>query len=334
MKKVYVLSIALNMEVFCEQYRNLTDEEFNVKLFPHHLKYLKKGSSLSYYPHLLRNLIKFRPNIIHISDEPSILSTCQIIFWSKLFLRKTKLISFTWENIFRKRKWPIPLLRKYCFRNLDLIIAGNKEAIKVLREYGYKGKIIHLAQRGINTERFKKKDNKDNKKIVIGYVGRMIKEKGILTLLEASKDLDKKFQLLIMGDGDIEVKENERIERIKKVNYYDLPKYYNQMDIFILPSITSKDWKEQFGYVIIEAMSCEVPVIVSNSGAKEEVVGDAGLTFKEGDHKDLSKKIKQLENKKEREKWGKKGRKRAKEVYSLKVIGKKTKEIWRNLYIN
>ena len=45
----------------------------------------------------------------------------------------------------------------------------------------------------------------------------------------------------------------------------------------------SSNWKEQFGRVLIEAMSCGVPVLGSGSGEIPHVIGDAGLIFPEGD---------------------------------------------------
>jgi glycosyltransferase involved in cell wall biosynthesis len=61
-----------------------------------------------------------------------------------------------------------------------------------------------------------------------------------------------------------------------------MPAYYRQLDVLVLPSRTRPNWKEQFGRVLVEAMACGVPVIGSDSGEIPHVIGDAGLIFPEG----------------------------------------------------
>ncbi len=56
-----------------------------------------------------------------------------------------------------------------------------------------------------------------------------------------------------------------------------------ELDVLVLPSRTQPNWKEQFGRVLIEAMSCGVPVIGSTCGEIPQVIGEAGLVFPEGD---------------------------------------------------
>jgi glycosyltransferase involved in cell wall biosynthesis len=55
------------------------------------------------------------------------------------------------------------------------------------------------------------------------------------------------------------------------------------LDVLVLPARTRPNWKEQFGRMLIEGMACGVPVVGSRSGAIPEVIGQAGLTFAEGD---------------------------------------------------
>jgi glycosyltransferase involved in cell wall biosynthesis len=55
------------------------------------------------------------------------------------------------------------------------------------------------------------------------------------------------------------------------------------MDVMVLPSLTTKFWKEQFGHVLIEAFACETPVIGSSSAEIPNVIGEAGLIAPEGD---------------------------------------------------
>ncbi len=45
-----------------------------------------------------------------------------------------------------------------------------------------------------------------------------------------------------------------------------MPEFYRELDVLVLPSRTRSNWTEQFGRVLIEAMSCEVTVVGSGSG--------------------------------------------------------------------
>src|SRR5436305_9013059 len=67
-----------------------------------------------------------------------------------------------------------------------------------------------------------------------------------------------------------------------------------KMDVFVLPSLTRPNWKEQFGRVLVEAMACETPVIGSRSGEIPRVIGDAGLLFQEGNVQELAARVRRL----------------------------------------
>ena len=73
-----------------------------------------------------------------------------------------------------------------------------------------------------------------------------------------------------------------------------VPEYVNCMDTLVLPSRTTRDWVEFFGRVLIEGMACGVPVIGSDSGEIPQVIGDAGLSFPEGDDLELTDRIEQI----------------------------------------
>jgi len=139
----------------------------------------------------------------------------------------------------------------------------------------------------------------------IGYLGRFVKEKGIMDLIQAVYRINNNFNLLLIGSGKLRHKikaEGRRLGLLEKIKIVDsvsssqVPSYLNCMDCLVLPSLTTRKWKEQFGRVLTEAMSCEVPVIGSDSGEIPNVIGDSGLIFKEGDIDDLSSKIKLLIN--------------------------------------
>ncbi|RLE38755.1 hypothetical protein DRJ17_03075 [Candidatus Woesearchaeota archaeon] len=161
------------------------------------------------------------------------------------------------------------------FSNLcNKVIIPSKEIETILRSIKIKSDIVQ-APLGIDVDEFtptkdiesaKKAVGIDPSRIVIGYCGRISKEKGLDTLIEAFRDLNKKYKnlfLLVVGEGEKDIKEaigkvpNTRITGFVK-NVVD---YYHAMDIFVLPSLT-----ETTGLTILEAMSCQVPVVVTPVG--------------------------------------------------------------------
>ena len=124
-----------------------------------------------------------------------------------------------------------------------------------------------------------------NADFVIGFCGRIVRDKGIIELLEGfnllkSANPDKKVKLLFIGDREIrdavpqdtiDIIENDPdIVFTGRVDRSQMPKYYLMMDAFILPS-----YREGYPTVILEAMSMGVPCIVSRStGCIDSIVED------------------------------------------------------------
>ncbi|MBE0602927.1 MAG: methyltransferase domain-containing protein, partial [Deltaproteobacteria bacterium] len=104
---------------------------------------------------------------------------------------------------------------------------------------------------------------------------------------------------------------------------------YNAADLFVLPSISMRMWKEQFGMVLAEAMACGTPVISTSSGSIPEVVGDAGIVVPANDPGELAGAIASLcLSGTLREELGRKGRARAVGRYDSKVVAGQVGEVF------
>jgi glycosyltransferase involved in cell wall biosynthesis len=111
-----------------------------------------------------------------------------------------------------------------------------------------------------------------------------------------------------------------------------MPAFYRHLDLLVLPSRTTPTWKEQFGRVLIEAMSCAVPVIGSTSGEIAQVIGDAGLLFNEGDVSALRAHLQRLlDNRAERVAWGAAGRRRVLAQYTMASVAERTVALYQRL---
>ncbi|NVM04907.1 MAG: glycosyltransferase family 4 protein [Candidatus Helarchaeota archaeon] len=264
-----------------------------------------------YYTSLVKAIRRSKPDIIHLLEEPYSLFSLQTIALKKLLAKKARVIFFTSDNLSYNYKFPyrfsffLKRIEIFTFKNLDYALCVNEEVKNILRlkEFNKPAKILpHCFDFSLfkKTDPGKLKDELELKGTVIGFIGRIIREKGLNTLLKACSELTEEFTLLIIGRGNYkseliklskELSITERIRFIDVVKYEKVPKYLGLMNIFVLPSVTTERWKEQFGRVIIEAMACEVPIIGSSSGAIPEVIGEYGLIFRENDYIDLKNKI-------------------------------------------
>jgi glycosyltransferase involved in cell wall biosynthesis len=144
---------------------------------------------------------------------------------------------------------------------------------------------------------------RNNDAFVVGFAGALTEQKGWKVLLAAVERLLERFKVVLVGDGELRAELESWVDRpgLKgRVHHIGLlPKEkllatYPQMDVLVLPSITTAHSVEQFGCVLAEAMACGVPVIGSDSGAIPEIIGEAGLIFPESDGEGLAQAILQM----------------------------------------
>lgn len=311
----------------------------NVPFTIHPLETVFGGIEGRYFYRGLGKLLKgIKPDIIQVEQGANALSYFQTLIFKNLHAPQAKALFFTWVNTPYENGPFFTQIEKFNLKNSDAAICGNAGAEKILRDKGFAKPIKVIPQLGVDTELFKKMEVTDLKKnlslrnFVIGYVGRLVKRKGLLTLIQALGEIKGDWQLLLVGRGELkneivrlseDLNLREKIVFVDSVHHSEVPKYISCMDVLVLPSL--KEQCEQFGHILIEAMACEVPVIGSTSGEIPNVVGDAGLTFKEGDVNDLREKILLLmNNERLRRELAQKGRQRVLEKYTNKKIAEET----------
>lgn len=139
--------------------------------------------------------------------------------------------------------------------------------------------------------------------LVLTNVARHVKQKSLDVLLKAHAiylKKQKKTKLILVGKGpetkylnNLALKLNTNQNIIWIESYENIKDIYLLSDIFVLPSIY-----EGLGLVLLEAMSCKIPIIASNASAIPEIIKNNynGLLFQCGDYNKLAKKFQQLEN--------------------------------------
>lgn len=329
-----------------EGYKKLVGENYDVRavgtIFNFH------NSVRKYLPGLFFLIWGLKPDIIFINNEPWSSTAVQVVFFCSIFLPGTKVLIYTCENLVRKYPLPFRWMEKFVLKRAGLLLViTEKEGEAVLRGKGYTGRVAYLPL-SVDTGVFKKLDARElrksvagDSKFVIGYAGRIVREKGVDLLIEAAKKLSTDYHILIMGDGREKMAIEHLVKKygiIDRVSFLDfipherLPEYLNCLDALVLPSRTTPNWKEQFGRVLIEAMACGVPVIGSSSGEIPNVVGDAGLIFEEGDAGSLFNHLKTLaENTDLRKELGLKEKQRVDERFSAEKVNALTYDIYRQV---
>ncbi len=257
---------------------------------------------LHFYRGLRRALERLRPDVFHIDEESFNLATFQAMRAGMAV--GARCCFYNYANIERVYPPPFNLFERYNFRHAAHALACNQEAAAIIRRHGYTGPLTIVPQFGVDPELFTPAEPRSTKdRFVVGYLGRFVPEKGIFDLIDAVAALPSTIHLQLVGDGaqrtaiERRVAERGLAQRVKLlpgVSSTAVPEALRSFDALVLPSRTTPNWKEQFGRVLIEAMSCGVPVIGSSSGEIPHVIGDAGLVFPEGDVPALSAMIQRL----------------------------------------
>ena len=287
------------------------DSDVRCNEFPCPIRFSGYGSRFYYRSGLRTHFQDFQPDIIHLEEEPWSINALQVIRLKRKYCPNSRFIFRTSLSIPAKQKFGfLPIwIERQVFRETDMAFPLSENAGHILKQRGYHGKTI-LFPNGVDLRLFHKMDAKQlsnslglNGYFVIGYLGRIVESKGLDTLVAAAAKLSFEYRLLIIGRGEykadlLEIAEelgiSDRIVWVDGMLPEKVPEYVNCMDTLVLPSRTTRDWVEFFGRVLIEGMACEVPVIGSDSGEIPQVIGDAGLTFPEGDDLELTDRIEQI----------------------------------------
>lgn len=288
-----------------------------------------------------RYLHQIQPDIIHLFEEPWSNCVALFLFFKRFLAPGSKFIFQTFQNLNLKYSRSYEWVEKTTFQNTDCALACSNEIKEVLLARGF-NKRIEIVPIGADPAVYYPQQKERSEKLVFGYIGRLVPEKGLDLLIKAFASLKDHAQLVIIGSGP---KLNElmalaqalncsqQITWIAAIDQQQMPEAINKMDVLVLPSLTTPLWKEQFGRVLVEAMLSKVAVIGSSSGEIPYVIGEGGLVFPEGDTKALGEQMKKLlDDPALLESLRVKGYERAKNNYTWEIAAKKTYQVYKSLW--
>ena len=232
----------------------------------------------------------FRPNLIHVSS-PDIVGRRAVSYAHDHHIPVVASMHTRFETYLRYYKMGFlePLmvadLRRF-YRRCDAIVAPSESMAEEMRAQGMADH-IGIWSRGIDRARFNpaRRDNAwrqslgiTDDDIVIGFLGRVVMEKGLDVFCDSLTRLKKcgvAHKILIIGDGPARDWLAKQLPEARFVGFQEgeaLGRAVASMDVLFNPSIT-----ETFGNVTLEAMACAIPVVAADATGSRSII-DHGVT--------------------------------------------------------
>ena len=232
------------------------------------------------------------------------------------------------------------------FKKCDLIIAVSDEVAKSTQKWYFVNKDkIHIVYNGIETDIFRPDQEQrkqtrsalnisDEERILL-FFSFVTKQKGVDLLIKALShiiNINHRAKLMVSGEGEYlsEAKQFVKKSGLEKSVIFtgyipreEAPDYINASDIFILPTLR----QEGMPFSLLEAMSCQKPVIASNIGGIPSIIDDDinGLLVSPGNIDELVKKILSvLKNKDRAQKLADNAREKAVKEFSVDRMADET----------
>ena len=176
------------------------------------------------------------------------------------------------------------ILEKISYHISDRIIVYSKSQKENINKYRNKISIAH--EHFLDFDKFKIKKEIGERDNLVGYIGRLSEEKGVLSFVKAITEIlekENEIKILIGGDGQLrdEIERyledenlNDKVKLVGWIPHDELPDYLNELKLVVLPSYT-----EGLPNIMLEAMACGTPVLATPVGAIPDVIKDEKIGF-------------------------------------------------------
>ena len=244
---------------------------------------------------LSRALKKFEPEVV-VCGGYNYLASWQALRWANTHHIPFLLWSESNARDLRSHASVIEFLKKHFIHSCAGFVVPGKSSLEYLRQLGVQRWPVIAAPNAVDVKFFadagrrtqkeaaKIRKTRDLPERFFLYVGRLVPQKGVFELLEAydklNHDLRQTFGLVFVGDGMARRELEKRASRIDPgqirfmgfAHREELAEFYALAEVLVLPT-----YSDTWGLVVNEAMSCGLPIIVTNAaGCVDDLVENNG----------------------------------------------------------
>jgi glycosyltransferase involved in cell wall biosynthesis len=267
-----------------------------------------------YSPSQLRKVIRHvRPELVDLHEEPFSLAAASVLWALDRERIHPPFCVYSAQNLV-ERRYPSP------FSDIERAVLARargafpcvSEAGDRLRSRGFTGalRVIPLGVNVVSAERlearFAEESANGSLRMHVGFISRLEHYKGGAIALSAFAAACRQIPSLTMeviGDGsemlalqrqadDLGV--GHRVDFCGALSQEETLQRLNAFQVVLVPSLTTRTWKEQYGRVAAQALAHGVAVIASDSGSLAEVLGHAGVLVPEGDASAMAHRLVRL----------------------------------------
>lgn len=298
----------------------------------------RHGAPARWKTSALRRLISdFRPDIVHVEEEPGTAVAATVAGMARKLGVRCSLL--TWESVPQEHSFVERLRRNRTFARLDGVVGGSALAAGLATRHRPGLPSAAIPQLGVRVPLSPPEET--HNPLAIGFIGRLVPEKGLDILLRASVRLFGTWSITVVGTGPAQEELEALAEKLgvaARIHWMgalprsELANIWPRLDCLVAPSRTAARWVEAYPVPVLEAMAHGVVVVASDSGALPEVVGSAGLVVPEDNPDALTEALARLGSDEEiRRQLGAEGRRRVIEEYVDDAVARKTLQFWRAL---
>ena len=286
---------------------------------------------------LRRVLTDFKPDLVHLEEEP----------WSQpaaVGLRMARRLGIpavlaTAESLPRSYTLGQRFRRERNLRQAAGVIGSNNLALALAIKR--RPTVPHLSLPLLGVTPPTVVPRVPHTGLAIGFVGRLVPERGLDLLFRACVGMAGKWMLTVVGTGPSQEELEGLAQRLgiaARISWVGaLPRsavdeVWPQIDCLVLPSRTTQRWVMTVGRAALHAMAHGVAVVGTDSGALRELVGNAGRIVPEEDVPSLTAALEEMHADRSLcERLGAAGRRRVSEEFSDGAIAGKMLAFWRTL---
>jgi glycosyltransferase involved in cell wall biosynthesis len=297
-----------------------------------------RAEGLSWNAVSLRHLVEeYRPDLLHIEEEPwTRTAALGIRLARRLGIRS---VVSTAESVPRTYSLVERFRRQRNLRLAHGVIAANRLASELATRSRPGGANLVLQQLGVTPPPLQPRALQPA--FSIGFVGRLIPERGLDLLFRACVGLAGNWTLTVLGTGPSQEELEALAQRLGisgRIFWLGaLPRgaadaVWPRLDCVVFPSRTTPHWVLGGGQGVLHAMAHAVAVVGTDSGVFSELVGDTGRIVPEENVAALTTTLQELySNRAECERLGSLARHRVQEHFSPEAIAAKTLAFWHSL---